>query len=254
MNHVARRTARTVTRSRAAVRSAALGVAVIALAAGCGAGGTAEDGDDSSDQTQQTEQAQESGASDTGGSEDSTDTGASDGGGSDDATSDSGGSDDASGQSSAAGGEALPRDADLAAQELPVPAEEAIQIAKEATGGGDLTHIEIDHDDDVWEWELEIILDGRQHDIDVDATTGEVTEHDQDDDDDQDPVVDVTSPMPYSEAIQIAVGEAPGRVSGWELDSDDGRIRYQIEIDRAEGGDDVEVEIDVETGETRIDD
>lgn len=80
-----------------------------------------------------------------------------------------------------------------------------------------------------------------------------MTEHDQDSDDDQDPVVDVTSPMTYAEAIEIALGEEPGRVSGWDLDSGDGQIRYQIDIDRADGGD-VEVEVDVENGEVRIDD
>ena len=120
-------------------------------------------------------------------------------------------------------------------------------------GGGDPVQIEIDHDDRTWEWELELVADGTQHELDIDATTGEVTEHESDDDDDQDPVVDVTSPMAYSEAIEIALGEEPGRVSGWDLDSDDDQIRYQIDIERAEGGD-VEVEVDVATGEASIDD
>ena len=65
--------------------------------------------------------------------------------------------------------------------------------------------------------------------------------------------MDVTSPMTYDEAIEIALGVEPGRVSGWDLDSDDGRILYTIDIDRS-GGDDVEVEVDVETGQTRVDD
>ena len=95
------------------------------------------------------------------------------------------------------------------------------------------------------------ILGGRQHDLDIDATSGEVTEHDQDDDDDQDPAVDVTSPMPYAEAIEIALGKEPGRVSGWDLSSDDGRIRYTIDIDRS-GGDDVEVEVTASRGATSL--
>jgi len=60
--------------------------------------------------------------------------------------------------------------------------------------------------------------------------------------------------MTYDEAIEIALGVEPGRVSGWDLDSDDGRIQYTIDIDRSSDGDDVEVEVDVETGQTRVDD
>ena len=167
------------------------------------------------------------------------------------AASDDGGATDSAQQDPAAA--ALPEDADLATEELPITAERAIEIATETVGGGDLVQIGIDHDDRTWEWELELVADGTQHELDIDATSGEVTEHEQDSDDDQDPVVDVTSPMAYAEAIEIALGEEPGRVSGWDLDSEDGTIRYQIDIDRAEGGD-VEVEVDVETGETRIDD
>ena len=152
-------------------------------------------------------------------------------------------------------GEPLPESADLATEQLPISAEQAVGIAVEAAGGGETVSIEIDHDDDRWEWQIEVALDGREHDLDIDATTGEITEHDQDDDDDaEEPAVDVTAPLAYAEAIEIALGEAPGRVSGWDLDSDDGRIRYQIDIETSEGGEDIEVEIDVETREIRVDD
>lgn len=63
----------------------------------------------------------------------------------------------------------------------------------------------------------------------------------------------MTSPMPYAEAIEIALGQEQGRVSGWDFSSDDGRIHFTIDIDRSSGGD-VEVEVDVETGEVRVDD
>lgn len=136
------------------------------------------------------------------------------------------------------------------------PAEEpgTSQEDEDTSDGGELVQIGIDHDDRTWEWELELVENGTQHELDIDATTGEVTEHETDSDDDQDPVVDVTSPMAYAEAIEIALGEVPGRVAGWDLDSDDGTIRYQVEIDRDQGDDDVEVEIDVETGDVRVDD
>ncbi|MGP9538787.1 PepSY domain-containing protein [Brachybacterium sp. AOP43-C2-M15] len=236
---------RTTTRLRTTTRAAALGALVLALAAGCG--GADDEGDAGAPPADDPGTAQDEQDQD---EQDQDGDDASDRSGSDGAASDQGGAEQ--GEDTAGSTEALPRDADLATEELPITAERAIEIATEEVGGGDLTQIEIDHDDDVWEWELELVLDGTQHELDIDATTGEVTEHETDDDD-RDPVVDVTSPLSYDEAIEIALGEEPGRVSGWELDSDDGAIRYQIDIDRSEGGD-VEVEIDVETREVRVDD
>lgn len=231
---------RTIIRPGSTARATALGALVIGLAVGCGA---AEDGTAPSD---------DPGASQEGG-EDSSDGGAADGGSDGSGSDDGGGSTDPAQQESAA--TALPAEADLATEEPPVTAERAVEIATEAAGGGDLVQIEIDHDARAraWEWQLEVVQDGTQHELDIDATTGEITEHETDTEDDQDPVVDVTSPMTYSEAIEIAIGQEPGRVSGWSLDSDDGTIRYQIDIDRESGGD-VEVEVDVETGDVRVED
>lgn len=242
------------TRFRSTILSAAGAVTVLALAAGCGAG---------PDQEQAPTSEAPAGEQSTAGVDDADDSpaGTSDGGGSaeggatdDDASSGAGASDDGgAGTGGSTGGKVPAEDADLATEELPVSAEDAIGIAKETVGGGELTQIEIDHDDRSWEWEIEIVLDGTQHELDIDAATGEVTEHEQDGDDDQDPTVDVTTPMTSAEAIEIALGEEPGRASGWDLASDDGRIRYQIDIDRSEGGD-VEVEVDVQTGEVSVDD
>ncbi|APX32553.1 peptidase [Brachybacterium sp. P6-10-X1] len=224
------------TRSRTTARAAALGALVIALAAGCG--GQADENDEGITQGA----GSGSSASDGGG-----DTAASDGGGSsEDAGSDASGSEDAA---------ALPADADLAASQLPVPAEEAVGIAVQTAGGGETVSVSIDHDDDRgWVWEIEVALDGQEHDLDIDATTGKVLEHDEEDDKVEDPVVDVTAPMTPQEAIDLAVQERDGRVSGWDLDSDDGAIRYQLDIESSDGEDDVEVVVDVSSGEVRVED
>lgn len=233
---------RTSARSRSTVRALALGALVLGLAAGCGA-------DSGSDEAPAVEGPGASEQEDSGTADDDT---ASEGASDEGAASDDGATSDDGGEAPAVGAAALPEDADLATEQLPITAEKAVEIGLGAAGGGELVQIEIDHDD-VWEWELEIVDGRRQHDLDIDATSGEVTEHDQGDDDDQDPAVDVTSPMPYAEAIEIALGQEPGRVSGWDLSSDDGRIHYTIDIDRS-GDDDVEVEVDVESGEVRVDD
>ena len=246
----------TRTRTRSTVRAFALGALVAGLAAGCGSDNGSEEAP-AVEGPGTSEQGSDGAASDDGGAASDDGGAASDGAASDDAASDDGAdgaaASDEGGKTPAAGGEALPEDADLATEQLPITAEKAIEIGLDAVGGGELVQIEIDHDDVAWEWELEIVQDGRQHELDIDATSGEVTEHEQEDDEDRDPAVDVTSPMTYDEAIEIALGVEPGRVSGWDLDSDDGRILYTIDIDRS-GGDDVEVEVDVETGQTRVDD
>ena len=232
-------------RTRTTARAVALGALVLGLAAGCGT----ESGSDEAPAVEGPGAASEQdAASDAGGADDD----ASDAGGADDAAAgDASASDDGG---AAAGGAALPADADLATAQLSVTAEQAVQIGMDAVGCGELRQIEIDHDDDAWEWELEIALDGRQHELDIDASSGEVTVHEQDDEEDREPAVDVTSPMTPEEAIEIALGKEPGRVSGWDLDSDDDHVRYTIDIDRSSGDDDVEVEVDVETGEARVDD
>ena len=232
---------RTTFHPRSAARSVAMGALLLVAAAGCGTAGQEDDADAPSEGAGVTQE-------DQGGADEDAAAGASDDGG--EAADGSASPDDASGATA----EPLPEDADLATEELPITAERAVEIGTETVGGGELVQIGIDHDDRTWEWELEIVAGGTQHELDIDATTGEVTEHETDRDDDQDPVVDVTSPMAYAEAIEIALGEVSGRVAGWDLDSDDGTIRYQVEIDRGQGDDDVEVEIDVESGDVRVDD
>lgn len=239
---------RTTFHPRAAARSVALGTLLLVAAAGCGS--SSEEGDGAAPAEDPAVTQEDEGTTDGDPSDGGSDT--ADDAGEGTAASDDGGATDSGAGDAAA--EPLPEDADLATEELPVTAERAVEIGTETVGGGDLVQIGIDHDDRTWEWELEIVEGGTQHELDIDATTGDVTEHETDRDDDRDPVVDVASPMAYAEAIEIALGEVPGRVAGWDLDSDDGTIRYQVEIDRDQGDDDVEVEIDVESGDVRVDD
>lgn len=228
---------RTRTAHRATLRSVALGALVLGLATGCGA-----PLDPEADPTA------EPAAEQAGGDDAAEFTGgASDDGGAAEAT---------TAESTDAAATTLPADADLATAQLPIPAAEAASLGMAAVGGGELVRIEIDHNDTAWEWELEIVLDGREHELDIDATTGEVTQHDEDDDAVGVPAVSVESPMTPEQAIAAALEVETGRVSGWDLESEDGRIHYTVDIERSGGDDDVEVEVevDVETGETRVDD
>lgn len=248
-----------------ATRAAALGALVIAFSAGCGdtSGDVGSPADGDSDPSV-SDNGGDGGASadgdatddDASGSDDTTTGEASDTGGADGAASDGGtaGDEPGAGDDAASGGAPLPENADLATEQLPVPAEEAVAIALETAGGGEAVSVSIDHEDDRgWVWEIEVALDGREHEIDIDAATGEVLQHEEDEDTVVEPAVDVTSPMTPAEAIDLALQKHAGRVSSWELDSDDGTIRYQIDLEQS-GDDDTEIEVDVETGEVRVED
>lgn len=230
------------TRLRTTVRSAVAAAFVLTLAAGCGANDSEAPAEEQTEQAQQTEQADES---DTDGQS------ASDGGGDDTAA---GGASDGGG-AAAGGSDDLPADADLAAVDLPIPAEDAVATALETAGGGDLHQVEIDHDRvHGWMWEIQVQNGAERHELDIHAITGEVIQHERDDEDDQDPAVDIAAPLPHQEAVELALGAQDGRVSGWTLESDDDRIHYRVDIVPEGRDDDVNVEVDVETREVRVDD
>src|SRR5699024_2251567 len=220
-----------------AVRAAAGIAAVVALAAGCGSG--TDEGQEVPVGEPGIEQ-DEQDASDQGGA--SGEAGASDEDGSSDEREGADGSSDSGDEGTTDTGEALPGDADLATETLPVTAEDAWDIALEATGGGEVRSIEIDDHDGSWEWEIEMQLDGEEHELGLDVTTGEVSDHDREADDDREPHDDISPPRTSQEAIEIAVGGQAGRVEGWERDSEVGRTEDTIDIER-EDGEDVEVEV-----------
>lgn len=59
--------------------------------------------------------------------------------------------------------------------------DEAKKIATDRIGGsGEFVRCELDNDDGVLKYEIEIIKDNTEYDIDVDATTGEITKYEED--------------------------------------------------------------------------
>ena len=59
--------------------------------------------------------------------------------------------------------------------------DEAKKIATDWIGGsGEFVRCELDNDDGVLKYEIEVIKDNTEYDIDVDATTGEITKYEED--------------------------------------------------------------------------
>jgi len=134
---------------------------------------------------------------------------------------------------------------------------EAEAIAVKSVGGK-VTEIELDRERSVNIYEVEVKSDGVEYDLDIDARTGKVlrTERDDNDNDnddfddhDSDDKVIVSDGKFITEkaAIEIAMKQAKGTVTEVELDEDDGRVIYEIEI--KDGKYDYDFYIDATSGE-----
>ncbi|SEI96286.1 Peptidase propeptide and YPEB domain-containing protein [Bhargavaea ginsengi] len=143
-----------------------------------------------------------------------------------------------------------------------ISADQATTIALEAAGGGEVREMELDRDDR--EYEFEIWGESGEVDVKVDAKSGDVlkAEHDDQDDDrddrddhdhdhdhdDDDRQAAPDNLISQEEAIQIAKGKAgsAAKVIEAELDEDDGRWHYELEL--RDGRHEYEVDIDAENG------
>ncbi|KZE39038.1 hypothetical protein AV656_09085 [Bhargavaea cecembensis] len=133
-----------------------------------------------------------------------------------------------------------------------ISADEAKSIAIEAAGGGEVREMELDRDDQ--EYEFEILGESGEVEVKIDANSGKVLKTEQDDqDDDRDDDQDDSKTAPDNlikeeEAIKIAKAKAgsAAEVIESELDEDDGRWNYEVEL--RDGKIEYEVEIDAENG------
>ena len=111
--------------------------------------------------------------------------------------------------------------------------EEAEAIAVKSVDGN-VTKIELDRERSGDIYEVEVKSGSVEYDLDIDAKTGKVlrTDKDKDNDDDSDDKVIVTDGKFITEkaAVKIAMKQAKGTVTDIELDNEDGRVIYEIEI------------------------
>lgn len=152
-------------------------------------------------------------------------------------------------------GETTPADADLREVTFAVGPEDALQSSADEVGADGIVHqIELDHSGDrgMWIWEIQTLVDGIDHEVEINADTGEVVDHEQDPTADTEQPVDLQHPMTFDEALDLATGEVDGPLRGWKLEWDDGITAYELDIDDG-SGDEVEVTVNVETRETYVD-
>lgn len=122
----------------------------------------------------------------------------------------------------------------------------AIATAEEHAGG---TAYELDDQDDNGTWEIDVAVGDRSVEVTVSADGTSVVETEDDDDlDDDDRQALSVATITLEDAILTALAEVPGQLDDAELDDDNGTFAWEITID-VDNDDDVEVYIDVVTGE-----
>lgn len=119
----------------------------------------------------------------------------------------------------------------------------AIQTAESETGG---IAYSVDDKDDDRRWEVEVALDGLEVEVTLsaDGTTVERTEDDDDlDADERQALQDMQ--VGLVEAIEIAYAQFGGVLDDADLDEDDGRWTWEIDL----GGANDDIHVDIVTGE-----
>ncbi|HLS36051.1 MAG TPA: PepSY domain-containing protein [Bacillota bacterium] len=136
---------------------------------------------------------------------------------------------------------------DATAAESLLSMEKAQEIAL-SEQDGHIDSIELESDEGYVYYEVEIENGDTEYDIYIEASTGEVLKVDRDDHDDDDYEVSgaLENSISAEKAMQIAVEKVGGKVIEMELDEDDNRYEYEIEIKTNDG--EVEMTIDAVTG------
>ncbi|WJN45231.1 MULTISPECIES: PepSY domain-containing protein [Priestia] len=135
----------------------------------------------------------------------------------------------------------------------------AKDIALQKTEGGDITNIQLAVDDGVKQYEVDITKGNKEYDVDIDSNSGKIIEFDEEQKDDEDKkeenLQNVSPAVSLDQAIKTALKSAKGTVNETDLEQENNRLVYEIEIDTADkreatvsidakNGDVISVEID----------
>lgn len=125
--------------------------------------------------------------------------------------------------------------------------EEAKAIAVKSVGG-EVTKIELDHEKSGDVYEIELQSDGVEYDLEIHAKTGKVLYTEKEDMDHDEHITSSSENFITQEAaVEIAMKQAKGTVTEVELDDEDGRVIYEIEM--KDGTYEYDFDIDATSGE-----
>ncbi|GAB1773731.1 PepSY domain-containing protein [Priestia aryabhattai] len=136
----------------------------------------------------------------------------------------------------------------------------AKDIALQKTDGGDITNIQLAVDDGVKQYEVDITKGNKEYDVDIDSRSGKIIEFDEDQKDDDDEkeenLQNISPAVSLDQAIKTALKSAKGTVNETDLDQENSRLVYEIEIDTADKRE-ATVSVDAKNGDVisvKIDD
>src|SRR5699024_2153730 len=97
-------------------------------------------------------------------------------------------------------------DTDLRTDSPPVTAEDAVSTGQDAAGDGTLHAVELDYDEDdaAWQWDVKVLAGDTDHEVVIDAVTGEVVADETETTDDREKAIDLHDPMTFQEAHDLA--------------------------------------------------
>ena len=114
----------------------------------------------------------------------------------------------------------------------------AKDIALQKTDGGDITNIQLAIDDGVKQYEIDITKGNKEYDVDIDSSSGKIIEFDEEQKDDEDEkeeeLQNISPAISLDQAIKTALKSAKGTVNETDLDQENNRLVYEIEIDTAD--------------------
>ena len=109
----------------------------------------------------------------------------------------------------------------------------------------DITKIGLDLEDGAYQYEITGQKDGEEYEAEIDANSGDIIKSSIEDGDDLDSPIDFASIIDPMKAMEAALsGQEGAYVKEWTLETDDGKLVYEIDIEK--GSDKV---VDALTGE-----
>lgn len=136
-------------------------------------------------------------------------------------------------------------------KEFAISLDDAVAKFKETftEEGIEISSVELDEEDGKYAYDIQGFKENKEYEASIDAESGEVLAKEEENDDDNDDMdddiaIDFTKIISPKEAMAKALENNTGYVKSYEIDHDDDRIVYEIDI---EDGDDVE--LDAESGD-----
>ncbi|MCJ7991602.1 PepSY domain-containing protein [Priestia megaterium] len=114
----------------------------------------------------------------------------------------------------------------------------AKDIALQKTDGGDITNIQLAIEDGVKQYEVDVTKGNKEYDVDIDSSSGKIIEFDEeqkeDEDEKEEELQNISPAISLDQAIKTALKSAKGTVNETDLDQENNRLVYEIEIDTAD--------------------